>query len=189
MPSDYPRNVRLMRKRLGLTLAETARGAGTTPAQVMKLENGDRRLTLTWIERLATAFACDPLDLIDPRPDIPVVGEFDAGWAVRLRAEPFDKVPRPRTLAGEDHVALLGMNDGGAFEGWVALVAKAGIPADSGDWCYLEPGEDRPHFARIGAPVRGAFPCVAMMPLSALTGIETHKETYTDAFENARRSA
>ncbi len=65
-----------------MTLAQTARGAGTTAAQVMKLENGERRLTIEWVERLSRAFGCDVLDLIAPARMVPVNGFLTDSWSV-----------------------------------------------------------------------------------------------------------
>ena len=47
--------IAILRKERGLTLAALAAMAGTTKAQIQKLERGDRRLSLEWMERLAHA--------------------------------------------------------------------------------------------------------------------------------------
>lgn len=66
-----------------MTLAQTAQGAGTTAAQIMKLENGDRRLTLDWLERLSRALGCHVLDLIAPTRSIAVSGFLTTSWSVQ----------------------------------------------------------------------------------------------------------
>ncbi|WP_020591449.1 XRE family transcriptional regulator [Kiloniella laminariae] len=59
--------IKELRQAKGLTLQQVADKAGTTKAQVMKLEKGDRRLTDIWMVRLAIALACDPKELMDTR--------------------------------------------------------------------------------------------------------------------------
>src|SRR3569833_4523064 len=53
-----------LRKERGLTLAAVADAAGTTKAQIQKLERGDRRLSLEWMERLAKAMNVKITDLL-----------------------------------------------------------------------------------------------------------------------------
>lgn len=47
-----------------MTLAEVAEAAGTTKAQIQKLEKGDRRLTLDRMERIARALGVSVVYLI-----------------------------------------------------------------------------------------------------------------------------
>lgn len=54
----------VLRRERGLSLAALAKAAGTTKAQIQKLERGDRRLSLEWMERLADALAVKPSDLL-----------------------------------------------------------------------------------------------------------------------------
>jgi transcriptional regulator with XRE-family HTH domain len=42
----------------------------TVQQQIDKLETGERRLTLDWVERIARAFGMEPLDLMMPREPI-----------------------------------------------------------------------------------------------------------------------
>jgi transcriptional regulator with XRE-family HTH domain len=63
-----------LRKQRGLSLRDVAHGAGTTPAQIQKLERGERRLTLEWMQRLARALGVEIADLLptsDRSPDGP----------------------------------------------------------------------------------------------------------------------
>ena len=111
---DYPNAIRRMRQHLGMPLAETARGADTTAGQVMKLEVGERRLTLQWLERLAKSFGCDVLDLIAPVAMTPVAGYLTTNWAVesqrpeaRLPGQSdITSVPVPRGIDPANVIAL-----------------------------------------------------------------------------------
>lgn len=56
--------ISVLRHERGLSLAALAKAAGTTKAQIQKLERGDRRLSLEWMERLASALQVKPSDLL-----------------------------------------------------------------------------------------------------------------------------
>ena len=53
-----------LRHERGLSLAELAERAGTTKAQIQKLEHGHRRLSLGWMERIALALDVKLSDLL-----------------------------------------------------------------------------------------------------------------------------
>jgi transcriptional regulator with XRE-family HTH domain len=101
MRLDCPRTIRKLRRERGMTLAQAAHGAGTTAAQVMKLENGDRRMTLDWLERLAKALDCNVLDIIAPARQTPITGFLTAQWAVQqaVRDPRFGTMPPSLTVA------------------------------------------------------------------------------------------
>lgn len=48
----------------GLSRSELARRVRTTPAQIQKLEDTDRRLTLDWMRRIANALGVKPSELL-----------------------------------------------------------------------------------------------------------------------------
>jgi len=53
----------------GVTLERLAAAVGTDKTQISRLETGQRRLTLEWMERIARALKCRPADLMgDPPP-------------------------------------------------------------------------------------------------------------------------
>lgn len=62
--SGVKNRISILRKERGLTLAALADAAGTTKAQIQKLERGDRRLSLDWMERLAHAMGVKMSDLL-----------------------------------------------------------------------------------------------------------------------------
>ncbi len=53
-----------IRQLKGMSLTEVANAASTTKAQIQKLEKGEGRLTLDWIERIARALGVSVVDLI-----------------------------------------------------------------------------------------------------------------------------
>lgn len=58
--------IAFLRQKRGLSLGELAKAAGTTKAQIQKLERGDRRLSLEWMERLARALGIKISELLPP---------------------------------------------------------------------------------------------------------------------------
>jgi transcriptional regulator with XRE-family HTH domain len=56
----------LLRRERGVSLTDLAKAAGTTKAQVQKLERGDRRLSLDWMDRIARALNVKVSDLLPP---------------------------------------------------------------------------------------------------------------------------
>ena len=58
--------IAFLRQQRGLSLGDLAKAAGTTKAQIQKLERGDRRLSLEWMERLARAMDTKISDLLPP---------------------------------------------------------------------------------------------------------------------------
>lgn len=56
--------LRPRRHALGLSLQQLADRVGTSKGQIDKLEKGQRRLTVDWLNRLAQALECHPVDLL-----------------------------------------------------------------------------------------------------------------------------
>lgn len=56
--------IRFWRQQRGWSLQQLAAAAGTTRAQIDKLERGSRRLTVDWLVRLAAPLGCDPRSLM-----------------------------------------------------------------------------------------------------------------------------
>jgi transcriptional regulator with XRE-family HTH domain len=57
--------IRELRTARGLTLKELARRVSTSNQQISHLETGKRRLTVGWMERIADALDCNPLELLE----------------------------------------------------------------------------------------------------------------------------
>jgi transcriptional regulator with XRE-family HTH domain len=68
-----PNHLRAARIAAGLTQDELAERAGTSKVQISRLERGDRRLTVDWLERIGNALGVDPHSLwSDDPPALPV---------------------------------------------------------------------------------------------------------------------
>lgn len=57
----------------GLTLEQLAAAAQTSHQQILRLERGERRLTLDWMVRLAPPLGIEPRDLLPSEPAAPSV--------------------------------------------------------------------------------------------------------------------
>lgn len=54
-----------IRKNQGLSGAQLAELIGTSQQQIQRLENGERKLSLDWMERIAKALKCEIRDLLN----------------------------------------------------------------------------------------------------------------------------
>ncbi|MFA5121494.1 S24 family peptidase [Zavarzinia sp.] len=112
-----------MRRRAGLTQDQLAEAAGTVRSQIVKLERGERRLTVDWMLRLAKPLGCEPKDLLPPEEpatnalpaspwalgpggvparDLPVCGAARGGANALFvdQGQALEHVYRPAQLAG-----------------------------------------------------------------------------------------
>lgn len=56
-------NIKFIRKQLGINKTELAARAKTAPSMISRLESGERKLTLEWIDTLHRALDCQPWEL------------------------------------------------------------------------------------------------------------------------------
>lgn len=61
--------IKELRRLRGLTQDGLGKLVGTGRSQIVKLERGERRLTVEWMRRLARALECHPADLLANEPD------------------------------------------------------------------------------------------------------------------------
>lgn len=67
-----PNRIREVRKAKGLTLQGLGDLVGTNATQVKRLEEGDRKLSVQWMDRISSALQCKPAELLndfDPKVD------------------------------------------------------------------------------------------------------------------------
>ena len=63
-PPKEPNRIKELRSRAGLSQDDLAKKVGTSRQQIARLEDGDRRLTVGWMQRVAKALGVEPSDLI-----------------------------------------------------------------------------------------------------------------------------
>ena len=66
-----------LRKRARLSVSELARRAGTSGPQITRLENGKRKLTHQWMEKIARALGVSTTELISNSTMEPLVDEVE----------------------------------------------------------------------------------------------------------------
>jgi transcriptional regulator with XRE-family HTH domain len=107
--------LREIRKSRGLTLAELAAMCRppTTAVTIGRLETGMRKMTVPWLERLATALDLDPADLLpgDVSTSVPVAAILGRDGA----AAPTSPSSLPPPVPGGRHVALLVQSSAGDY--------------------------------------------------------------------------
>lgn len=57
-------NLATIRKQKGYTQPELAEMTNTTKSMISMLERGERQITQIWLERLASALSCKPIEIL-----------------------------------------------------------------------------------------------------------------------------
>jgi hypothetical protein len=82
-----------------MTLDDVARACvpPTTPQTIGRLETGTRTVSVSWLNRIATALGVDATDLVDhpERGELPVVAILGANGAAAPRKQAMVVAPRP----------------------------------------------------------------------------------------------
>jgi len=114
------------REALGISQAALAKLADTTAPQIHRLENGQRKLTRQWAERLAPHLHLKPEDLLFPERKglVPLVGYVGAGSLAHYFGEgdgERDQVEAPENATEQTvGVEVRGDSLGAVFDRWVA---------------------------------------------------------------------
>ncbi len=104
--------LRYWRTHRGLTLEQLAEAAETSHQQIMRLERGERRLTLDWMIRLAQPLGIEPRDLL---PDNPEPLASPPPSSAPVKAPPPARAPRALMTGGlaSDLIPVRGAARGG----------------------------------------------------------------------------
>lgn len=158
-----------MRRRAALTQDQLAERAGTVRSQIVKLERGERRLTIDWMIRLARAIGCEPSDLMPeaavapaagrpggrgpapwtagapPARDLPVCGAARGGANALFvdQGRPLEHVHRPAQLAGVGNafaVYAVGDSMEPKFQAGDLLFLNPNLPPVKGCFVVVELG-------------------------------------------------
>ena len=126
-------NLKKLRERAGLSQPALAELMGTTKNQLIKLEKGDRRLTLDWIGRAADALGISAADIVAGAPNVvPLVGYVGAGAEAHFYAtadDPNETVPAPDNWTPEMvAVEIRGESLGELFDHWLVFYDRVKTP-------------------------------------------------------------
>ena len=87
MANKLPNHLRAWREAAELSLDTVAEAMGTDKTQVSRLERGERRLTVPWMQRFATAIHRPPEALLKAPPPIKLSGQGVSGSQNRDQKE------------------------------------------------------------------------------------------------------
>ncbi|PWR24010.1 XRE family transcriptional regulator [Zavarzinia compransoris] len=157
------------RRHAGLTQDQLAERAGTVRSQIVKLERGERRLTVDWMLRLAKHLGCEPGDLLPEAPlpaaaglqapapqpwaeaaplrDLPVCGAARGGANALFvdQGQALEYTFRPAQLAGVANafaVYAVGDSMEPKFRAGDLLFLNPNLPPVRGCFVVVELGDD-----------------------------------------------
>ena len=124
--------IKELRRLRGLTQDGLGRLVGTGRSQIVKLERGERRLTVEWMRRLAKALDCHPADLLSNEPDSPGFGAIESsrGLPAGRLDSGLPKTPE-RPPVHEPPLSYSSEPDFGPHSGEAALASVTVPPAAS----------------------------------------------------------
>jgi transcriptional regulator with XRE-family HTH domain len=122
----------------GLSQARLADLSGTSQPQIKRLEDGERKLTRQWAERLAPHLGVAPEQLVfgEKQPaTVPLVGYVGAGSLATVFSDgqgPFDEVPAPDGATENTvSVEIRGESLGSLFDRWLIFYDEVRDPPRS----------------------------------------------------------
>jgi len=111
-----PQKLRDARKAQGIALKELAARIETSPAQVQRLERGQRRLTLDMFLTYCDALGVDPVDMLQERPMVPVIGIINNELeVVPLAPNTPHEAMAPRIISDPENLAAVRWASSGMF--------------------------------------------------------------------------
>ncbi len=125
-------NLKRLRTTHGWTHDQAAAAMGVSRGQYIKLERGERRLTVDYIGQAARGFGVSESDVIAARQTVPLVGYVGAGALAHIFGDgqgPFDEVPAPEGST-DDTVAveIRGESLGSFFDQWLVYYDDVHTP-------------------------------------------------------------
>jgi transcriptional regulator with XRE-family HTH domain len=136
--------LRSLRTKNNLSQAQLAEMAGTSQPQIKRLEDGERKLTKEWAERLAPHLNVTAEELLFPRRTVPLVGYVGAGSLAHYFGEGdgnLGEVEAPDNATEKTvGVEIRGESLGVMLDGWVAYydeVREAPTPDMIGKLCVV----------------------------------------------------
>lgn len=192
-----PEQLKQLRIRKKITATALAKQMAVSPAQVHRLENGDRRLTVDALLSYCRALEIAPGHLLAPNTWVPILGAIQSDFDVR----PIAQDAQERTLAPpltdhmstlaalrwetskrfalmQDHLAFFNQHDEGIPKrAWNqrCLITRAdgtqclGWPIKQGNKVHIDTSDGQVEFE---AEIRWASPIVCVMPPWAIEQLQ-----------------
>ena len=143
-------NLKRLRRKAGLSQPALAERMGTTKNQYIKLENGTRQLTLSWIEKAAEALNVEAGGIVSEPKEVTLVGRVRAGaeaYFYGTADDPNETVDAPEG-ATESTVAVEveGESLGALFDHWLIFYDDVRRPVTEdliGRLCIVGLTDDR----------------------------------------------
>ncbi len=126
--SDMTNRIKELRRLRGLTQDNLGKLVGTGRSQVVKLERGERRLTVEWMRRLARALECHPADLLVTDPSTEGFGDVGADYAHASEHQITDRASSPKPRQGSMNRSYAAEPDFAPHSG-EAAPASVAVPA------------------------------------------------------------
>ena len=192
-----PARLRAHRTRQGVSATEVARRMGVSPAQVHRLEKGDRRLTIDALMRYCKAIDISVGQLFTPNVRIPVTGVIDSDFEIQpLPPDTADQILAPplmedmsqmaavrwaasrRFAPMRDHAVFYNRHEGGVPEfAWNkrCLIMRRdgtqclGWPTQQNDSVHIDVGNGPVDF---NVEIVWASPVIAVMPPFAIEALQ-----------------
>ena len=191
-----PKQLRELRIRKGIRASALAKQMGVSPAQVHRLENGDRRLTVDALFAYCQALDLTPGHLLTPNIWVPILGAIQSDFEVkpisqgtpnRCLAPPLcdfmDNLaalrwePAKRFAPRRDHLAFFNQHEEGVPErAWNqrCLITRAdqtqcvGWPIQQGNKTHIDTSDGQVEF---DAQIQWASPIISVMPPFAVENL------------------
>jgi len=129
--------LREARLKRGLTLKQVAHRMGISPPQVQRIESGERRLTIDFLERYCDAVEINVIDLFTADIFVPIIGVIDAHANILpVQAGTPTMVRAPHIVSHPERLAGVRWEGGSRFrvmQGHVAFfyADTKGVPQDA----------------------------------------------------------
>ncbi len=193
-----PSQLRSHRIRLGISATEVARRMAVSPAQIHRLENGDRRLTVNTLIQYCAAIGLSVGQLFAPSVWVPVTGVIDSEFEIQpLPPDAADQILAPPLMEDMSHVAVVRWapsrrfapmrdhsvfynrhDDGVPDSAWDkrCLIVRSngtqclGWPIRQNGSVHVDVGDGHP--VEFNVEIVWASPVIAVMPPFAIEGLQ-----------------
>ena len=171
MVMAYSNRISVVRRAAGLSQGQLADKVESTLSMIGKLERGERELTQTWVEKIAKAVGCEPIEVLYA-PEAPIligtvspdgaVSNNDGIWADLEALDEFDPTAAGDPRMDRDRaVKLTGVGHINLPINCQFIVRLRDVEMDApaiGKLAFIDVSEDGAGDAYLGTPMAGSKP-------------------------------